>query len=637
MTEAGAARRPPPTDPAERPALAHVPALDGLRGIAVAAVLAFHAGRLTGGWLGVDAFFVLSGYLITTLLLVDRIRLGHVRLRRFWIRRVRRLGPALVITIVGASLLIAFRSDPFQRARFRLDAFATLFEVMNWRSILGSDDYWARWLPPSPLRHAWSLSIEEQVYLLWPLIAAAVLVRFRRPLAVAVTALVGTALSIGSMLRLEAIGADLNRLYVGTDTRVASVLLGAALAAVRIHLGPVRWRATRSSRIVAGTAAFVPLLVLWVVLDGEDRLTYRGLLPVAGLLATFVVAGIADRVDGGIVGRILAWGPLVHLGRISYGLYLYHWPIYLLIAPRPESMSSTELLIALLLSVAVADLSHRWIESPVRLGRLPTRIARAAVPGAIALVVLAVLTSTLDSRSRTTEWDSYFVASSDPDAPTVVYAGDSVPLLLGAAAAQEADELGVNVGSVAVAGCNILADEGPLRDIGGKVWDDARCGEPGRFRDGVLAYEPDVSLLLFGRVHNNPVQLDGRWQLPCESGFDTAYRRQTNRVIDELQAAGGAVVLVSSPGSSVQWVLDAVPPGMPERYGCLNDLLRDIAAERSGVGFVDLDAWICPEPDRCLEEIDGVDLRPDTVHFEGPSADLVNQWLIPRVLEAAEP
>src|SRR5699024_4254075 len=204
------------------------------------------------------------------------------------------------------------------------------------------------------------------------------------------------------------------------------------------------------------------------------------------------------------------------------------------------------------------------------------------------------------------DWNRYLVHTSTPDAPTVVFAGDSVPLLLGHAAAEQVDDLGVNVGSVAIAGCNILAEEGPVRDIAGTVVTGTGCGEPDRFRDGVLAYEPDVSILLFGRIHNNAVEIDGRWQLPCDAGYDDAYRRHTNRVIDELRAAGGSVALVSSPSSSVSWVLDAVPEGMDDRFACLNDILRDIAAERDGVGFVDLDTWICPEPGRCREQIDGV-------------------------------
>lgn len=612
-----------------------MPALDGLRGAAVAAVLAFHAGHLRGGWLGVDAFFVLSGYLITSLLLVDRLRHGRVRLGRFWIRRVRRLGPALVVTIVATSVLVARNADPFERGRFRLDAFATLFEVMNWRSIIAAEDYWSAWMSPSPLRHAWSLAIEEQVYLLWPLVVVAVLARFGRPLAVMVTALVGAGLSVAAMLALESSGADLNRLYLGTDTRVAGVLLGAAVAARRLHVGPRRWRSGRRARVLVGTVASVPLGVLWVILDGDDRTTYRGWLSLAGVLAALVVASLADRADGGPLGRVLSTPPLTWLGRISYGLYLYHWPVYLLFSPRGDRLDGLDLVAAVSLSLLVAEVSHRWLERPIRHGRLTGRPARTAVPAALALATVAVLLATVDSRDRSTDWDRYLVRSSAPDAPTVVFAGDSVPLLLGQVATGQVDELGVNIGSVAVAGCNILDTVGPQRDIGGKVWDGVGCGRPGRFRDGVLAYRADVSIVLFGRIHNNAVRIDGTWRLPCDPLYDEAYRFHLNRIVDELRASGGSVVLVSSPGSSVDWVLDAVPEGMAERFDCLNSILVDVAERRPGVGFVDLAGWICPAPDRCLEEIDGVDLRPDTVHFEGPGAELVNRWLIPRAITAA--
>lgn len=626
----------PPGTGTERPALAHVPALDGLRGLAVAAVVAFHADRLPGGWLGVDAFFVLSGYLITSLLLVDRARTGAVRLGRFWSRRVRRLGPALVLTVLATSVQVALLTDAARRERFRGDALAALFEVMNWRTIATQGDYWSQYLPPSPLQHAWSLSIEEQVYVLWPLVVVAVLALARRPLAVAVTALAGaaaSALALGVLAGGDA--ASITRLYMGTDTRVAAVLLGAAVAGLRLHLGPRRWRASGPARIVAGSVAVVPLLYLWVRLDGSRLDTYRGPLTLASVLATVVLASIVDRADGGPLGRLLSLRPLTYLGEISYGLYLYHWPIFVLVDERPERLTAIEAVVATAAAVGVAAASHRWIELPVRRGALRGRRARAAVPAAVALSVLAILVATLDAHPRGTHWDDYLFESSVPGAPTVVYAGDSLPLLLGEAAVGQVDELGVNVGSVAVPGCNLLDGVGPIRDIAGEIWDGMGCGEPGRFRAGTEAYRPTVSLVLFGRIHDNAVRIDGTWRLPCEPDYMRIYRQRLDAMIDDLRSTGGAVVLVSSPGSTVSWVVEASPPGMAERVACLNDLLAEVAEARPGVGFVDLARYICPTPDRCLDRIDGVDLRPDTVHFEGESARLVNRWLIPRALDAA--
>jgi peptidoglycan/LPS O-acetylase OafA/YrhL len=253
------------------PGLSHEPALDGLRGVAVAAVVAFHLGHLEGGFLGVDLFFVLSGFLITSLLLTEARWRGRVDLRRFWARRARRLLPALLVMLVGvAVLLMAFTPDG-DRPRFRGDALATLGYAANWERMAGDLTYWDIFTQPSPLDHTWSLAIEEQFYLLWPLVALAVWRwrprsgashRARRLGAIAV----GAALASLVLLGLTYSPVDTSRAYFGTDTRIGATLGGAALATV------VAGRARRQGRPSAAldVAAALALVVIGWSLTAVD-------------------------------------------------------------------------------------------------------------------------------------------------------------------------------------------------------------------------------------------------------------------------------------------------------------------------------------------------------------------------------
>lgn len=625
----------------QRRSLPHVPALDGIRGVAVAAVLLHHADRLTGGWLGVDLFFALSGYLITALLLREYLQRDdrRVDLPRFWSRRIRRLGPALIITLVGIGIFAATVAAPVDRLDIRYDGLATLFEVANWRTILTGGDYWAGSGAPSPLRHTWSLAIEEQIYLLWPLALAGLLAWRGRVRAVLIVTLGGAAVSTALLIGLHAVGVSQPRLYYGTDTRATTLLLGAAVAAWRAHVGPRRWTDSGALRRGVAIGASVVLAVLWWGLDGASSLPYRGLLPVAGLAAACVVAGLADHRHPGPLGRLLALPPLVVLGQISYGLYLYHWPIYLWLTPARVGLDGWALDgLRMGLSVALAWVSYVLIEQPVRHGFPAGRPARAMVPGAAAIAVLALLIGTQDAALRP-DLDSLepqIFVSSIPDAPVLMVAGDSVPLLLAVEMIQQVDELEVSVAGAAGPGCHLLASEGAIRGVEGDVrTDTSDCTEDGELRSLTEEYQPDVAMLLFGEFPNEAVELDGRWSMPCEPLYLDAYRARVEGAIDDLQATGAPVVLVTAPGTSVSWILDRVEPGMPERVQCMNDLLIDVARDRAEVGLVDLATYVCPEPDQCNELVDGVDLRPDGLHFQGPSAAYINRWLIPQVLAVA--
>jgi peptidoglycan/LPS O-acetylase OafA/YrhL len=356
----------------------------------VAIVVAYHLGALPGGFVGVDLFFVLSGYLITGLLLAD-LPDGRRRLLRWWGARVRRLTPAVVVVVTA--VLVAFAA----RSGITLDAFATLTWWQNWHLISQGTDYWAA--SPSPLRHAWSLSIEEQFYLVWPVVTVGVAliagsaVRARR--LVAVTALVGAGASFAWAGHL-ARGAqpDLSRIYFGTDTRAGALLLGCAAAAWAV--GPTRAALSRAARLLVVPAA-AALAVITASGSPEQRSTYTVVLPLAALAALVVVVAATDR---GPVVRPLSWAPLQWLGERSYAIYLWSWPIQVLCEDRrPDWPPALVAMVTVGVSVPLAAASTRLVETPLRRGvdwaRSPA--VRRVAWGAGTVVVLLAGTFALRS------------------------------------------------------------------------------------------------------------------------------------------------------------------------------------------------------------------------------------------------
>ncbi|SOD62211.1 Peptidoglycan/LPS O-acetylase OafA/YrhL, contains acyltransferase and SGNH-hydrolase domains [Streptomyces zhaozhouensis] len=355
------AREGPPAHPPHR-ARPHIAPLDGLRGVAVVAVVLFHAGHLGGGFLGVDLFFALSGFLITGLLLEEAARHGRIDLPAFWGRRARRLLPALAVVLVATPLLAWAFGSPAQ-LRFALtDAPWVAGQGVNWHYIGQRLDYWGssetRLFAP-----LWSIAVEWQFYLLWPLLVA-LLARRLGPRAVAALAVTGALLSVALMAHL-AHAVDTTRAYEGTDTRAFALLLGsaAATAPARAALGRVPRPAARA----LGAALAGGLLLSWLLLDGHDAPgLYRGGMFLHSLAAALLIALLAAAPDHG-AGRLLGARAPRRLGEVSYGLYLWHWPVYALLPTTlegPGGWGRTTL--ALGLSLTAAILSRRWVEDPVR-------------------------------------------------------------------------------------------------------------------------------------------------------------------------------------------------------------------------------------------------------------------------------
>ena len=355
--------------------LRYLPGLDGLRALAVIAVLMYHAemaGFWQGGFLGVEVFFVISGYLITSILLTERTATRHNDLKTFYVRRARRLMPALLAVLV-ATTLVAVVFLPEEVATLRGDVASALTYVTNWFFIFGEKSYFEFAGRPSLVQHLWSLAVEEQFYLIWPLLfVGGMKVLGRTKLFVAVIA--GAIASTLLMAALYTPGVDASRVYYGTDTRAGGLLFGAALAFV---WGPNRLRAQvgRFAPVLLDLVGAVALAaLLWMMwstdqYQGADSLYRGGFAKVA--LVTVVVIAVAVH-PAAHLSTLLGCRPLRWVGLRSYGLYLWHWPVYQLTRPGLDIALTGFPLLALRLAITfgLAELSFRFVETPIRTGAL---------------------------------------------------------------------------------------------------------------------------------------------------------------------------------------------------------------------------------------------------------------------------
>ena len=628
-----------PRGPA-RPTIAHVPALDGLRGLAVVAVLAFHADHLRGGYLGVDAFFVLSGFLITALLLVERSGTGGVDLRAFWGRRARRLLPAMFATVAVSAVLVRFVLGPSRHESFGGEALAALAYVSNWASIAEQSDYWALFEAPSPLEHLWSLAIEEQFYVVWPVVVAACLALGRGRRRVLVGVVLAGIVASWTALRVIADGSDgIARAYFGTDTRAAAILLGALVALVVTG----RVRSAGSVERTVGLLA-VPLAagvaVGWFTVGGTDPWLYRWGLPLHGVAVAVVLAAVTGPCAG-LLGRVLALRPLTAIGAVSYGLYLWHWPIYVVFDGSRTGLDGWALTtLRVGLSVAATLVSYHLLEQPIRRQRLtfgrPILVASSAAALTAALVAVLVIVPNSDddpgSVAAVMNEDAGPVLGASAPSPStsptrVLVVGDSGAEALGVELQRRASD-DVVVESLGEAGCGLARrGDGVVAADGTFFPDPASCHEwPDRWSDAVDRVRPDVSVLLLAWAGVGDRDLgDGTPRGPCDPAFDDAYLEEVALAIEVLSSGGGAVAVATAPPHGFDRSAD-------DRTDCLNRIYRQAADAERSAQIADLAAWTCETGD-CAGA--GDERRPDGIHFEGSGATAAADWLLSEAARVA--
>jgi peptidoglycan/LPS O-acetylase OafA/YrhL len=659
---------------AEHGSPAYRPYLDGLRAVAILGVLVYHLDRawLPGGYLGVDLFFVLSGYLITMLLLGEHARTGRIDLPAFWSRRIRRLLPALLVLLVVMAALIWVGGDLLAQGRARGDLLATLFYFANWQFIAEGQSYFNQFVAASPDRHTWSLAIEEQFYLAWPLVAAFVLGRFK---ALGLAVVAGT-VAVGSALWLAVLfdPVDPSRAYFGTDSRIFEILVGASLAIALA--GRFRARLVSVGRLVA-PIALLALIAAYVGLADDNALYYRGGAVLVCLAAAALIAGLEG---GSPVARLLSVRPLVLVGLVSYGLYLWHFPIITYVNEwlGPTSLPQWAAL-ATGLTVAATVVSYVVVETPIRrrgmlVGlRLTPRRLVGVVPAASGVVAIAIVVSTagavydpnwnaavsptgiaIATPSRTAAPSATVLAtgSAGPGATTapspsptgaggpgwvVGVVGDSVMVSLSGALASSATARGWTFVSAAEAACPVGYQQ--LYQLDGSKLN--ACPNVRSLHDQLIAAHPDV--IVWHDLQSSLARMSGTGKLllPGGSGWEASLLAEWTMVIGRLHEEGAEVVVVLPPWRS-QYVAGCGGVGNPAR--CLEiqsedtnirKATRDFVASLGGVSWIHLvtmDSLLCPNGYPCPRRVGDIEVRfPgwDQTHFTEAGA----AWMAPRLLD----
>ena len=687
---------PGPKDPQDGPPRGHLsyaPGLDGVRAIAVAAVVIYHLGAawLPGGFLGVDVFFVLSGFLITSILLTEFGNRGRIDVKNFYLRRARRLLPALYAMLAGIVLATAVTTRG-ELHRLRGDVVAALTYCTNWTQIIWNRSYFGQLDRPSLMQHLWSLAVEEQFYLVWPLILVVYLASRRRWLMFAVTVALIAASTLWMALLYQS--EDPKRVYYGTDTHIAPMLVGAALAIVLV----LRRQAGRPdpsvvSRFWVDAAALIGLLGLaWATtsINYYSAGLYRGgylLISLATLAVVLAAAGPAT-----LTARVLGWAPFVWIGQRSYAIYLWHWPILMLTRPKVDVPLHGPVLIALQVAAVLlaSDLSYRYLERPIRkhgflaFFRGTTRHAsrsrqrrRSRISALTAMVVAAVvvtlvtapgapagievdhskditlhLPATTPSTGASTSAPATSPALSQSSAPAhthsaapppppfarpvrVSFFGDSQGMTL---LINQPNGLtgSITTSDSTVEGCGVL-----LGTIQSKVGFsrnlDSDCGNwPTLWKEHAQQHRPQIAVVELGAWDVFDDTVGGHKLDFGSSGWDAYFEQQLEKGIKILIDAGAQVALVGVPcyRPIAAGGLPLLPErGYDDRTRHVTTLLRAAAAKNPQRVFM-----INPPGQFCSGPIStDVNYRWDGTHFYKPGAALMFQVITPQLLAIPQP
>ena len=626
--------------PARNPST-YIPAFDGLRGFALCAVLLYHGGYswLPGGFFSVSTFFTLSGFLITRLMLQEIQKKGRLAIGAFYLRRARRLLPAAILTL---GFIVVFRSKfgAISPERLRGDVVAGLAYGENWWLIHTDQAYGAIFATGSPVQHFWSLAIEEQYYVVFPLLFWGLYRFLRKPVVVFGALVTMTVASLGVAAWLSS---DLTRTYYGTDTRAAEILFGVLLAyAVARFDRAERSPSTRTTIEVLAFVGLVGTVVLWLSVDLHDTFVFRGGTLLNGLFtAAIIVAGL----QRGVVTRFLSLAPWRLLGSISYGIYLLHWPIFVILNPSRLGLSLLPtFVVRLAVTITIAVLLYVLIENPVRRGRMFKGAIFFVVVAIGSAAVLGLAVTMRDSGAQTIDLAAAGPVAGQLDAlaKTPAVAGDARVLLVG-------DSMGwsvsvgltdwgrqhhLQVGRYTALGCGI-GGPGTLEYLGLVRPTFPDCADWQQLMStAVKDFKPDVALVVVGLADISPRRFpDGKFRSIGDRSYDARLTAKVQKMARTLTSTGARLEWATFPHVNIPYNAGGTgtPPFVendPQRIDQLNALVGAALKSIPNASLVDFAGYSQSRPGGELDH----DYRPDGAHLSVRGTADVANWLGPKLL-----
>jgi len=661
------------TEPVYGLAMGYRPELDGLRALSVLAVIAYHADLawIPGGFLGVEVFFVVSGFLITTLMIEERLRTGSVSLRNFWLRRARRLLPALFVMLLALAVAVATFAT-LHAPDFRRDVLPSLLYVSNWWQIYFVETPYFAPTDLPVLRHLWSLAVEEQWYLVWPL-AFVALRRVTARTSGIVLVVASVSVMLGTAIAwLPDSEQRTNFLYLSTPTRASGLLLGAALAYV--------WRpwarnrpTSRLRNVSADLVATVGIVVIAVAMATqhvEDRTLYTGWLA-ATSVASVVIIAVIVRPTGSLVGWLMRIPTLAAIGRRSYGLYLWHWPIFVISGARD---SVTRLAVALSATVILNELSYVLVEVPARKGgigswwsgRQEWSVMRATATVLVSTIVVAAV-AVVGVRVAAVEARDLSVDTSEDDVafdlesaiatttvpPTVTTTRPTpttlpkLPRRVVIVGDSQAHSLAVNkpsgiektflVSNGALDGCGVFERGIGIGGNTGKFRRDfGNClGFDKKWAASAAKAKADVALVVLGAWEVLDLRVGNVQYTFGSDSTSKLFTAQLAKGVRALRATGASVALLEVPCMRPLESSGGPVPPLPQRRDDkrtqhLNSLLREFASpEDDGVFFVTGPREWCNN----MKISTSPSYRWDGVHVYKPGAKLIFEAIANQLLQ----
>ena len=630
---------------------------DGLRGYGLLMILAYHHGVTwaKGGPFTVSMFFTMSGYLIATLALAEWARTDRLSMRKFWERRARRLLPAAFATVAGV-VALQWLFEIGSGDRFRGDLLAALGYGANWRLASSGSGYAAAFTNESPVQHFWSLAVEEQFYVAFPLLFVGLfaLTRGRWRVVGALFGAGAVASFAAAWLTASSEHTNSGLAYYATYTRASEILVGVALAFLvvtrpmqRFLHSPAGVRAVR----VGGLVGLLGLTWLWTSVGLKDPFVFHGGTALnAALTSLVVLASVSPRL--GLVARGLGVWPLRNLGKVSYAVYLFHWPIFLLLDEERTGLGFWPLLaLRLAAPIALAAVSYHLLESPFRFKiakRSRPRLVAILGVGAVAAFAAVVLAPVHDAKtigfSSADENPAHLdavVPRGDPALAThVLMLGDSVSwTMLGGMDTWNKNHDGqqLRVDSYRAIACTV-GEAGPMSSLGVIEQPTGDCENFRPMLPGFLAADHfDAIVVTMGQKDLGERLLDGQWRAFGDPVFDEWFRGQLDELADILALGGAPVLWTSSPYVRIAVANDPsshwqdYDDNDPARADRLNEIVAEELADRPRFRIVDVAGWLRQLPGGETNP----DYRADGVHLTVNGSNMLGAWMVPQILAAA--